>query len=77
MLLAGDVQKFPQALGLENLGRFLRISKHLDHVSHPYGRMEMIRDIYNLNLFAKLMVFLHQIAINIHIAEANTDVDFS
>ena len=67
MLQVGDTGKFSQTLSIENLVPFLtgRV-----HVSLPQSRMKVTRDLYNLNLLAKLMVLPHQILFNLAIAEA-------
>ena len=55
----GDAGKFNLALGLKILDPFLRVSRQV-YVPQPKRRMEVTRDLYNLNLLVKLMVLLHQ-----------------
>ena len=38
------------------------------HVSQPYRRTEVTRDLYNLNLLAKLMLLHRQILFNLAVA---------
>ena len=53
VLQVGDAEKFPQALGFQSLDPFFQSASRV-HVSQPW-RMEVTRDLYTLNLLAKLM----------------------
>ena len=57
VLRVGDAGKFPQALGFESLDPFFRVSKEGPCLTATKS-MAVMRDLYNLNLLAKLMVFL-------------------
>ena len=65
----GDAENFPQALGFKSLDPFFSSepAKRVP-VSRPRRRIEVTRDLYNLNLPAKLMVLLCQFLFNPAIA---------
>ena len=56
----GDAVKFPQELGFKAWILFSESASRL-HVSLPWRRMEVTRDLYSLNLLAKLTVLHRQI----------------
>ena len=65
VLQVEDTEKFPLAPDLESLGPFfLRVSKQ----GPCFTAIEVTRDLYELNLLAKLMVLLRQILFNPAIA---------
>ena len=68
VLQIGNVKKFPQPLGFESLDPFFPKPVSRVHVSQPQRRMKVTRDLYNLNLLAKLMVLFRQILLNLAIA---------
>ena len=63
---------FSRALGVESLDPFFRFSKKVRvdryYVSQPYRKMEVTRNLYDLNLLAKLMVLHLQIHFHLTIA---------
>ena len=61
---------FPQALGFENLDPFFfffRVSK-LGPCFTAIGEMDVTKDLYSLNLLAKLLVLNRQILFSLAIA---------
>ena len=70
LILVGDAEKFPQAHGVESLNPFFFSVSHQGPFSQPKGRIEAKRDLYSLDLLAKLMVLHHQTMFCLAIAEA-------
>ena len=64
VLQVEDAEKFPQTLGFDTLDPFFRIGKQ----GPCSTAIEVTRDLYELNLLAKLMVLLRQILFNPAIA---------
>ena len=62
VLQVGDAEKFPQAQGFESLDPFSESAGRV-HLSQPQRRMEVTRDLYSLNLLAKLMVLHRHVAV--------------
>ena len=67
LVQAGDAEKFPQAQGFESLDPFSESAGRV-HLSQPQRRMEVTRDLYSLNLLAKLMVLHRHILFSLAIA---------
>ena len=74
VLQGGDAETFPQALSLNSLGPLPRDSGKVHvsqpplprdsgrvHVSQPYRRMDMARDLCNLNLLSNRIQFFFKI----------------
>ena len=69
VLQVGSAGKFSQALGFRKTGSFFFIfsfSRQV-HVLQSQRRIEVTRDLCNLNLLTKLMVLLRQILFNLAI----------
>ena len=79
VLQVEDAEKFAHAFGVESLDRFFFCccffqSVSRVHVSQPQRRMQVTRELYNLNLLLKLVLLHRQILLNLAtaaIAEAN------
>ena len=67
VLLVGDAENCPQAHGFETLDPFSESASRV-HVSQPQKMMEVTRDLYKLNLIAKLIVVLFRFLFNLAIA---------
>ena len=63
VLQVGDAEKFPQALGFGGLDPFLRVSKQGPRFAAT-ERMEVTRDLSNLNLLAKLILLFRCFVLN-------------
>ena len=66
MLQEEDAETFPQALGFESLDHFSESASRA-HVSQPWRRMEVTRDLRSLNLLAKLKALHRQILFSLAI----------
>ena len=71
VLQVGNAEKFPQALCFESLDPFFFFfqSQQAESMFHSRrGGRRLTRDLYSLNLFAKLMVLHRQILFSLAIA---------
>ena len=77
VLQVGDAEKFPLALGFGSLDPFFFFfseSASRVHVSQQQRRIEATRDLYDLNLLAKLMVLLRQVLFNLVIGASAEEI---